>query len=59
MHQSLPLMREVAKPKVLTEGEKFLHFFVNSLHFRNFFSPPVSFADSPLVRGGREALLHR
>ena len=39
-------MREVAKSKILTEGE------TKKSDFRCI-SPPVSFADSPLIRGGQ------
>ena len=42
----LPLTREVAKPQVLTEGEK-----SDVLQNLRFFSPSVSCADSSLVRG--------
>ncbi len=49
---SIPLMREVAKTKVLTEGEKW--------RCRSKVSPSVSLADSSLVRGslGTPVMIH-
>ena len=53
--KSLPLMREVAKPQALTEGETQTPTAkppcIHPITARSF-SPPVRYADSPLVRGG-------
>ena len=53
-HQSLPLTREVASPNGEDGGRENVGFSVLLGQIRNFkvFSPSVSFADSPLVRGG-------
>ena len=52
-HPRLPLTRELSPGA--TEGEKMFRSRLKYMQSRNFqvaFSPPVSFADSPLVRGG-------
>ena len=50
--QSLPLMREVSKIYLIFDGGR------EKYRYTSVFSPPVTFGDSPLIRGGLGALHH-